>query len=104
MRINCAGILDVIAHDPSPSALAQQQQEDLLALGKLFLSLGCHSLSAIHSIPQSIEVLARRSYSQEFSNAVLYLLSKPNIGRKSIDEFLGLISARVVDELAGAFE
>lgn len=104
VRINGIGILDVIAHDVSPGSLAQQQQEDLLALGKLFLSLGCHSLSAIHSIPQSIDVLARRSYSQEFSNAILYLLSKPNVGRKSIDEFLGLISGRVADELAGAFE
>jgi hypothetical protein len=51
-----------------------------------------------------MDILARRSYSQEFSNAILYLLSKPNIGRKSIEEFLGIISARVVDELAGAFE
>ena len=96
----------MIAYDPSPSTLSQHQQEDLLNLGKLFLSLSTHNLNSINQISSSIDLLARypRNYSKEFINAILYLLSKPGNGRKSMEEFLGLISPRVVDELAGALE
>ena len=105
VRINCISILDVISPDVGKQHLPQHQQEDLLSLGKLFLSLATHSLTAIHSIPQSMDQMTRRSnYSQELSNAILYLLSKPSAGRKSIDEFLGLIAGRMADELAGGFE
>lgn len=50
------------------------------------------------------QMTRRSNYSQELSNVILYLLSKPSAGRKSIDEFLGLIAGRMADELAGGFE
>jgi PAB-dependent poly(A)-specific ribonuclease subunit 3 len=81
-----------------------KQQEDLLSLGKLFLSLACRSLSAIHNIQQSLDMGVARTYSSDFSNALLYLLSKPNPARKSIDEFWSIIAGHVDDELRGSFD
>lgn len=103
VRINCGAVLDVIAFDAGGKNTASFQQEDLLSLGKLFLSLACHSRGAIHNIQASLEV-ASHTYSQDFNNALMYLLSKPNLqGRKSVDEFLSINSARVLDELNAAF-
>ena len=79
------------------------QQEDLLSLGKLMISLATHSLEAIRNLQASLEV-ASRSYSQDFQNALLYLFSKPNHPRKNIDEFCRLISERIIDELDGGLE
>lgn len=85
-------------------ALSYLQQEDLLSLGKLFLSLACRSLSAIHNIQQSLDMGVSRTYSSDFSNALLYLLSKPNPQRKTIDEFWGIISGHVDDDFRGALD
>lgn len=99
LRINCCGVMDVIAYDGGKN-LAAFQQEDLLSLGKLIVSLATLSLSAIHNLNQALDVISR-TYSQELHNAILYLLSKPNPMRKSIDEFLGIIRERLVEELSG---
>lgn len=45
-----------------------------------------------------------RTYTSEFSNALLYLMSKPNPQRKSIDEFWTMISGHVDDDLRGALD
>ena len=126
IRINCCGILDVVAYDGGqnlihhqvrrrfssfpaflrpthslsppllPTPLPTSQQEDLQSLGKLILALTNLSLSAIQNLPKALEILSR-SYSLEIKNLVLFLLSKP--GPKGIDEVLSMLGARVLNEL-----
>lgn len=45
-----------------------------------------------------------RTYTSEFSNALLYLLSKPNPQRKTIEEFWTIISPHVDDDFRGALD
>lgn len=45
-----------------------------------------------------------RTYSTDFQSALLYLLSKPNPQRKSINEFWGMISDHVDDDFRGALD
>lgn len=95
LRLAGSGILDVIAWDNAGPAI--HQQDDLLALGKLIIALGCGSTSSVHNLPKSVDHISR-AYSAELKNVVLYLLSKPG-PRKSIDEVLALAGPRVLDEL-----
>lgn len=62
------------------------------------ISLATHSLSAIHNLQASLDMISR-TYSQEFNNALLYLFSKPNHQRKSIDEFSRIVAERAYEQL-----
>jgi hypothetical protein len=66
------------------------------------ISLATHSLSAIHNLQSSLDMISR-TYSQEFNNALLYLFSKPNHQRKSIDEFSRIIAERAYEQLDAGF-
>ncbi len=98
VRISGCGIMDVLQYENGPGpGPGHHQQDDLLALGKVIVALGCASSSAVHNLPASVDLIARL-YSPEIKNVVLYLLSKPN-PRKSIDEVIALAGPRVLDEL-----
>ena len=72
LRINGCGILDVLLYEQqpglangtviSPQTVAFQQQEDLVAMGRLVLALACNSLLAAtvrEHIPPAMELVAR---------------------------------------------
>lgn len=92
VRLNCCSIFDVIAYDPNANASTRQtqQSEDLVNLGKLLVSLSCNSMAAVQNMNKSLEHISR-SYSQEYREIVLWLLSKsgdtptqsPGIGHSS---------------------
>ena len=74
LRLNCAGILDVLTSDSesnSSGMLSHYQQEDLVALGKLILALACYSIDAVHrdTIQQSLEFVTR-NYSNDLKSLI----------------------------------
>ena len=77
LRLNCCSIFDVIAYDPNSSASTRQthQSEDLVNLGKLLVSLSCNSMAAVQNMSKSLDHITR-SYSQEYREVILWLLSK----------------------------
>ncbi|KAM0747829.1 hypothetical protein T439DRAFT_328503 [Meredithblackwellia eburnea MCA 4105] len=95
VRLGAVGSLEVLVWDGQGN-VAGYQQDDLLSLGKLFITLCCGTMSAMHNLPKSVDHISR-VYSPDVKNVILYLLSKPN-PRKSIDEVVGLLGGRVLDE------
>jgi len=104
LRLNCAGILDILTSDSesaSPAMLSHHQQEDLVALGKLILALSCYSIDAVlrENMHQSLEFLAR-SYSNDLKTLVLHLLSSQvTSNAHSINEVMPVIGARFYSQL-----
>ncbi|ORZ24040.1 hypothetical protein BCR42DRAFT_402124 [Absidia repens] len=96
LRINCAGIMDVLQYDGGQN-VARYQQEDLLSFGKLVVALACNSLQSFHNLPQSFEFISRY-YSPDLKNLVLFLLGKPQ-PTKTIDEAIKLIGPRILHEI-----
>ncbi|SAM09208.1 hypothetical protein [Absidia glauca] len=96
LRINCAGIMDVLQYDGGQN-VTRYQQEDLLSFGKLVVALACNSLQSFHNLPQSFEFISRY-YSPDLKNLVLFLLSKPQ-PTKTIDEAIKLIGPRILHEI-----
>ncbi|KAI8621102.1 hypothetical protein BC830DRAFT_1095808 [Chytriomyces sp. MP71] len=95
VRLNCCGVFDMINFDGGKNTL-QFQQDDLVNFGRLIVALACGSLASVHNLPKSLEHISR-SYSPDLKNVILLLLSKRN-SYKSIDEVLGLMMPRVVQE------
>ena len=89
-------MLDVLQFEAEQS-IALQQQEDLLAFGKLIVSLACNSTQSIHTLPQSVELISRY-YSADLKDVVLYLLSKP-MATKTVDEVIRMIGPRILHEI-----
>ncbi|GAA97963.1 hypothetical protein E5Q_04643 [Mixia osmundae IAM 14324] len=96
LRVNCCSMFDVLRFE-NDASLEMQQQEDLFDLGKLIVTLGCTSLSAVHNLPRSLDHLSRQ-YSNDIKNLVLFLFGKPE-PRKNIDEVLAMIGPRLLDDL-----
>lgn len=101
IRLNCCGMLDVIAYDGGQN-LVNQQQEDLVNFGLLILCLACNSLASVHNIIKSVEHLSRQ-YSPDIQKIVLFLISKAGPRKKTIEEVLQMIGSRVWDELNSTF-
>eukprot|EP00045_Choanoeca_perplexa_P002686 m.25954 g.25954 ORF g.25954 m.25954 type:complete len:615 (-) comp11649_c0_seq1:919-2763(-) len=78
-------------------AIGQHQQEDLAALGQVFLSLACSCLPVKpqDNIQQALAYIAS-NYSKDFLNVVQYLISPPSFrGQvKSVNDLMPLIGAR----------
>lgn len=98
--MNCCGIFDVLTHDPSPRPVniealqvrsfrkfslskqshqptsQYQQQEDLIAFGRLVMALCTRSVVAPQTLSKALESIAR-NYSSDVKNVVLFLISKP---------------------------
>ncbi|KAI9274658.1 hypothetical protein BDA99DRAFT_498161 [Phascolomyces articulosus] len=96
IRINDVAMLDVLQFDNEHNT-ALQQQADLLAFGKLIVSLACNSPQSIHSLPQSVELISRY-YSPDLKDVVLYLLSEP-MATKTVDEVIRMIGPRILHEI-----
>ncbi|KAI9492444.1 hypothetical protein BDB00DRAFT_828120 [Zychaea mexicana] len=96
VRIGCVAMLDVLQFEKEHN-IALQQQADLLAFGKLIVSLACNSPQSIHSLPQSVELISRY-YSPDLKDVVLYLLSEP-MATKTVDEVIRMIGPRILHEI-----
>ncbi|KAI8644265.1 hypothetical protein BD408DRAFT_441906 [Parasitella parasitica] len=97
LRINCAGLVDVLQFDnTADQKRVLYQQEDLFSFGKLIISLACNTPAPGTSM-QSFEFMSR-FYSPDLKNVAYYLLGKPSMS-KSIDEVFVLIGPRLLHEL-----
>uniref|UniRef100_V5GJ53 PAN2-PAN3 deadenylation complex subunit PAN3 n=1 Tax=Kalmanozyma brasiliensis (strain GHG001) TaxID=1365824 RepID=V5GJ53_KALBG len=88
VRINCCSVFDVIAYNPDENgadALKAQQQEDLVNLGALILSIGLNSISATNDIASSLAMFAGR-FSAELKQVVSWLLGQSSAPYETEDE------------------
>ncbi|KAF0440403.1 pab-dependent polya-specific ribonuclease subunit pan3 [Gigaspora margarita] len=99
IRVNCCGIMDMLAFDGGKN-IHYYQQEDLLHFGHLIISLACNSLTSIHNLPKSIELISRQ-YSHDLKNVILYLISKPTPD-KTIDDVVTMIAPKILHEINSA--
>lgn len=106
LRLSACGIIDFLTFDSVTYAsqraalVAQQQQEDLLAFGKLCLSLACNSLQVIDQSKwqQSLDLVSRH-YSADLRSLICFLLNaKPSAGR-NINDVMPMIGARFYAQL-----
>jgi PAB-dependent poly(A)-specific ribonuclease subunit 3 len=88
--------MDMLTFDSSPN-VAHLQQDDILNLGQLMLTLACKSLTATHNIPKSIDYIAQQ-YSQDLKNIILFLMSQP-VPMKTVDQIITMLGARVLQEV-----
>ncbi|XP_056650704.1 PAN2-PAN3 deadenylation complex subunit PAN3 isoform X5 [Monodelphis domestica] len=90
LRVNCAGIFDVLTFDNSqnnPLALmAQFQQADLMSLGKVVLALACNSLAGIQreNLQKAME-LVTINYSSDLKNLILHYFEEECEKGKSLN-------------------
>uniref|UniRef100_A0A182Y1C5 PAN2-PAN3 deadenylation complex subunit PAN3 n=1 Tax=Anopheles stephensi TaxID=30069 RepID=A0A182Y1C5_ANOST len=102
IRYSCVGISDIFTFDPNQqnqlTVLDHQQQEDLLALGKLILALACRSLQSVQrdQIQSSVELVSRH-YSSDLRNILICLLNTNT--RRSVTEIMPMIGARFYVQL-----
>eukprot|EP01133_Synstelium_polycarpum_P011980 gene11980-13983_t len=100
IRINGVGIFDVVNYE-TPRNLVQFQHEDLVLFGRLLVTLACKSTvaAANNNLNKSIEYISA-TYSKEFKNLVIALISKPVLNFPSIDDIVTMIAGRLLNETA----
>ena len=102
LRLSCCGLLDFLTYESAkeaqrPVLVAQQQQEDLQAFGKLCLVLACNSMQAIEQSKwqQSLELVSR-NYSPDLRALICHLLSAKH---RSVNDIMPMIGARFYAQL-----
>ncbi|KAG0365280.1 PAB-dependent poly(A)-specific ribonuclease subunit 3 [Gamsiella multidivaricata] len=96
IRLNCCGIMDMLTFDSAPN-IAHLQQDDILNLGQLMMTLACKSLTATHNIQKSIDYISQ-NYTQDMKNVILFLMSQPT-PMKTIDQVITMLGSRVLQEI-----
>ncbi|KAF8253602.1 hypothetical protein K440DRAFT_618045 [Wilcoxina mikolae CBS 423.85] len=91
IRLNCCGILDVIASEPSRS-LQEHQSDDFIKLGRMMLAIACNSPVAAQNYPKSMEYIGKQ-YSTNLRDQI-FLLASGQI--KTIDELAKNISSHTL--------
>ncbi|CAG5039298.1 unnamed protein product [Parnassius apollo] len=89
VRIAWCGTADVV--HANTNDVAQAQQDDLTALGRLALALACRTIHC-DNLAASMELVAR-TYSADLKNLILYLLST-STARRSVIDLMPMIGAR----------
>ncbi|KAF9429611.1 PAB-dependent poly(A)-specific ribonuclease subunit 3 [Podila epigama] len=96
LRMNCCGIMDMLTFDTAPN-IAHLQQDDILNLGQLMMTLACKSLTATHNISMSIDYIAQH-YSSDMKNMILFLMSQP-VPMKTVDQIVSMLGPRILQEI-----
>ncbi|XP_045458572.1 PAN2-PAN3 deadenylation complex subunit PAN3 [Melitaea cinxia] len=105
IRIAWCGIADAV--HANNVDVAQAQQEDLTALGRLALALACRTVHC-DNLTACMDLVSR-SYSADLKNLILYLLSSSST-RRSVTDLMPMIGARfytqveALERRADAFE
>lgn len=116
VRINCCSVFDVIAYNPDETgsdSLKAQQQEDMVNLGALIVSIGLNSISATNDIASSLATFAGR-YSAELKNVVAWLVAQTpapyeSVGgddvvevARNVTELIKVLGSHCADEMDSA--
>ncbi|KAM3968803.1 poly(A) specific ribonuclease subunit PAN3 [Aphomia sociella] len=105
IRVAWCGVADVL--HTNANDVAQAQQEDLTALGRLALALACRNIHC-ENLSACMDLVAR-TYSADLKNLILYLLST-SAARRSVTDLMPMIGARfytqveALERRADAFE
>ncbi|XP_075991510.1 poly(A) specific ribonuclease subunit PAN3 [Anticarsia gemmatalis] len=89
VRVAWSGVIDAL--HANANDVAQAQQDDLTALGRLALALACRTIHC-DNLAASMELVAR-TYSADLKNLILYLLST-STARRSVTDLMPMIGAR----------
>ena len=97
IRLNCCGVMDLLSMDDEsqkPYVVHQQQQDDLVALGRLIVCLACNSMQAVipNNLSKSAELIST-TYSSDVKMLLQYLLTQNKIPKK-INDLMPMIGAR----------
>lgn len=101
IRISACMILDVLSYDSSPP-VADLQQQDLVDLGKLILSLATNTLN-VNNLQQASDQFARTSYSKELKELAYWLLSPP-FPEQQIPKSVFELSRHITEHLFNSFD
>lgn len=101
VRLNCCGIMDVIA-PMSESKIPGEQLGDLVNFGRYLLCVAANSQEALHEPGKWIEIVKRR-YPGNLAGALSYLIYPGNTTR-NITEFLSNISDVLVTYVDSALQ
>ncbi|PVG00079.1 hypothetical protein CPB86DRAFT_872085 [Serendipita vermifera] len=93
LRINCCGLIDLIS--PDGHDISTHQQEDMVAFGRLILSL-CSKVANPTNYAKGFEFVAR-TYSADLKNVIQFLMS-PN-PHKIIGQIFDFIGSRLLLEM-----
>lgn len=93
VRITWGGAADAL--HANSNDIHQAQQDDLTALGRLALALACRTIHC-DNLAASMDLVAR-TYSSDFKNVILYLLSSTN--RRSLTDLMPMIGARYYTQI-----
>lgn len=95
VRLSACSVLDVVQHE-SQKSLQELQQDDLLLLGRLILSLATNGLISHQNLKASVDQLGR-SFTAELRDTVVWLLTPPQpTASKTVDELLQGINGHIV--------
>lgn len=96
IRLAACSILDVVQFENNPKSVQELQQEDLVKLGKLIISLAtCTPPAHLNNIPVALESLTAK-YSSNLKDAVTWLVTPPNPGEsKGIENFIGGVATHM---------
>lgn len=96
IRLNCCGVMDLLSMEgeDAPFVIHQQQQDDLVALGRLIVCLACNSMQAVipNNLSKSAELIST-TYSSDVKMLLQYLLTQNKIPKK-INDLMPMIGAR----------
>lgn len=90
VRLNCCGIMDVIA-PMGDQRIPGEQLGDLASFGRYMLCIAANSLEPLHDPARWIEVVKRR-YPGDLGGALSYLINLEQNTSRNINEFLANIS------------
>ncbi|KAI5817266.1 hypothetical protein BZA77DRAFT_310204 [Pyronema omphalodes] len=93
IRLNCVGILDVIASDPAKN-LTDNQLEDFRKLGEMMLAIACNSPLAVtpQNFTKSMDYVGK-----QYSSALREVIQNLYQGHvKNIDEFSKVIAPHIL--------
>ena len=110
VRLGSCGIMDVVKFDAAQSGMqksyAAEQQEDLIQLGKLILSIASGNLTVYINPHKTLEGMSR-TYSDRLRECITWLLTPHTTQPKDIDILLSEISGyafTVLDNMMHAFD
>jgi PAB-dependent poly(A)-specific ribonuclease subunit 3 len=90
VRLNCCGIMDVIA-PMSEARIPGEQLGDLANFGRYILCVAANSQEALHDPLRWLDVVKRR-YPGNLAGALSYLINLEHDTARNINEFLGSIA------------
>lgn len=100
VRLNGCAVMDVLQHEDH-IAISSLQQQDLVQLGQLILSVGANIADADQNFARAMDQF-KRFYKPDLQNAVLWLYGAQQHPERTIEQFIQLIATQTIVSLEAA--